>query len=303
MPRGEVRSAVLAPVVKLTRSQQLWRLVQDYALLTAGALIVAAGVDLFLVPNKVVPAGVTGIAVLLSLSTGWPAGLLNFALNLPLLAAGVKWGGGWKVLFRTVFVVVVMSAGIDLLAPFLPAVQGDPLIYTLFGGLVDGLGIGLVLRAKGTTGGTDIVAQLLYKYRRIPFGFTFLWSNTIILVGAIPVVGLVPVLYALIVNYISSRVLDTVVEGLGLARSVLIISDRLEDLKAAVYDEVGRGVTVLNGRGGFTGEPRDVLYVVVMRNQVAALKRRIADIDPKAFVVVSEAHEVLGEGFRPVQVE
>lgn len=305
MPRGGLRSSVLAPVTRLNPSRRFWRLVQDYALLTLGSLIVAAGVDMFLIPNKVVSAGLTGIAQLINIPTGWPVGVLNLLFNIPLLAAGVKWGGGWKTLFRTVFVVVLMSAGIDLLQPFLPAVGGEEnaLVYTLFGGLVDGLGIGLILRAKGTSGGTDIVAQLLYKFRRIPFGFTFLWSNTLILVGAIPVVGLVPVLYALIVNFISSRVLDTVVEGLGLARSVLIVSDRLEELKVAVLDEVGRGVTILHGRGGYTDAPRDVLYVVVMRNQVASLKRRIADLDPKAFIVVSEAHEVLGEGFRPVQTE
>jgi len=303
MPRGGLKGAVLAPVARLSRSRRALRFLEDYALLTAGSLIVAAGVNLFLLPNQVVSAGITGIAMLLSFKFGWPTGVLNLVFNIPLLAAGVRWGGGWRVLFRTVYVVVVMSVGIDLLAPLLPAVKGDPLIYTLFGGLVDGFGIGLVLRAKGTTGGTDILAQLLYKYRRIPFGQVFLWSNTVILLAAIPVVGLVPVLYALIVNYISSRVLDTVVEGLGYARSVLIVSDQLEDLREAVLEEVGRGVTVLHGRGGYTGEPRDVLYVVVSRSQVASLKRRIADIDPKAFVVVSEAHEVLGEGFRPVQEE
>lgn len=303
MPRGELKGAVLAPVVRLSKSKRALRFLEDYALLTAGSLIVAAGVDLFLIPNQVVSAGLTGVAMLLNFKFGWPTGVLNLLFNIPLLAAGVRWGGGWKVLFRTLYVVVVMSLGIDLLDPLLPEIVGDPLIYTLFGGLVDGFGIGLVLRAKGTTGGTDILAQLLYKYRRIPFGSTFLWSNTLILLAAIPVVGLVPVLYALIVNYISARVLDTVVEGLGFARSVLIVSDHLDALRAAVLEEVGRGVTVLHGRGGYTGEPRDVLYVVVTRNQVAALKRRIADIDPRAFVVVSEAHEVLGEGFRPVQEE
>jgi len=303
VPRGGLQGAVLAPVVRLSRSKRALRFLQDYALLTAGSLIVAAGVNLFLLPNQVVSAGITGVAMLFNFKFGWSTGVLNLVFNVPLLAAGVRWGGGWKVLFRTVYVVVVMSVGIDLLHPLLPAVEGDPLIYTLFGGLVDGFGIGLVLRAKGTTGGTDILAQLLYKYRRIPFGSTFLWSNTLILLGAIPVVGLVPVLYALIVNYISARVLNTVVEGLGFARSLLIISDRLDELRGAILEEVGRGVTVLKGKGGYTGEKRDVLYVVVTRNQVAALKRLIADIDPRAFVVVSDAHEVLGEGFRPVQEE
>lgn len=280
-----------------------FRLAGDYLLLTAGALIVAAGVDLFLTPNHVVAAGVTGLAMLAFFLWKWPVGLVTLALNVPLLLAGLRWGGGYKVLVRTIYATVVMSFGIDLLQPLLPAVHGDPLIYTLFGGLVDGLGIGLVLRGRGTTGGTDIIAQLLHRHRRIPFGQVFLVSNTLILLVAIPVVGLVPVLYALIVNYISSRVLDTVQEGLGYARSVLIVSKKTEEVREAILKEVGRGVTVLQGWGGYSREPRPVLYVVVSRAQITALKRIIAEVDPLAFVVVSEAHEVLGEGFRPVAGE
>ena len=227
-------------------------------------------------------------------------GLTTLLINIPLFLAAIRWGGGFKALLKTLYATVVMSLGIDVLQPLLPAIQGDPLIYTLFGGLVDGLGIGLVLRAGGTTGGTDIVAQLFYRYRRVSFSTVFLVANTAILLAAIPVVGLVPVLYALIVNYISSRVLDTVLEGLGYARAVTIISERPEEVRQAILDEIGRGLTVLQGTGGFSKEPRPVLYVVVSRSQISALKRLIADMDPDAFVVVSEAHEVLGEGFRPV---
>ena len=276
------------------------RFVEDYLLLTGGALTIAVGVDTFLTPNQVVAAGVTGVAMLLHFTWKWPVGLATLVLNIPLFAAGLRWGGGWRVLFRTVFATVVMTVAIDALAPFVPVVKGDPLIYTIFGGLVDGLGIGLVLRGRGTTGGTDILAQLLYRYRRIPFGTVFLVSNTLILLLSIPVVGLVPVLYALIVNYISSRVLDTVQEGLGYARAVTIVTSKPEELRAAVLDQVGRGLTVLQGLGGFSREPKPVLYVVVSRSQISSLKRLIADLDPEAFVVVSEAHEVLGEGFRPV---
>ncbi len=288
------------PVPPSFRRGKILRAVQDYLLITAGALIAAAGVDLFLTPNKVVSAGVTGLAMLAHFLWAWPVGVVALILNVPLFLAAIRWGGGFKLLVKTLYATTVMSLGIDALHPLLPAIQGDPLIYTLFGGLVDGLGIGLVLRAGGTTGGTDIVAQLVYRYRRVSFGTVFLLSNTLILLVAIPVVGLVPVLYALIVNYISSRVLDTVQEGLGYARAVTIISEKPEDVRQAILGEIGRGLTVLQGWGGFSREPRPVLYVVVSRSQISALKRLIADIDPDAFVVVSEAHEVLGEGFRPV---
>lgn len=272
----------------------------DYFLLTFGALVVAAGVDMFLTPNKVLSGGVTGIAMLAHFLWKWPVGVVTLLLNVPLLAAGVKWGGGFKTLLRTIYATAVMSLGIDFLVPWLPQIHGDPLIYTLFGGVLDGLGIGLILRARGTTGGTDIIAQLLHRYKRVSFGTVFLISNTAILLLGIFVVDLVPVLYALLVNYISSRVLDTVQEGLGFARQVMIVTNRMEEVRDAVMAQLGRGLTVLQGWGGFSREPKPVLYVVVGRTQISTLKRIIADVDPLAFVVVSEAHEVLGEGFRPV---
>jgi uncharacterized membrane-anchored protein YitT (DUF2179 family) len=276
------------------------RTITDYVIITLASLVCAAAVDMFLAPNRVVSAGVTGIAQLLQYLWGWPIGLATLALNVPLLLAGVRWGGGIRLLVRTIYCVVVMSLGIDLLAPYLPAIKGDPLIYTIFGGLLDGIGVGLVLRVRGTTGGTDILAQLLYKYRRVNFGTVFLVANTLILLVAIPVVGLVPVLYALLVNYISAKVVDTVQEGLGYARAFMILSLKSEEMRAAILEEVGRGVTVMEARGGFSGETRPALYVVVSRAQSSGLKRLIADVDPEAFVVVSEANEVLGEGFRPV---
>jgi len=279
------------------------KVAKDYLVITFGALLCAAAVDMFLAPNEVVAAGVTGIAQLTHYLWKWPIGTVTLVLNVPLLAAGVKWGEGFKVLWRTIYAVTVMSLAIDLLTYSLPAVKGDPLIYTLFGGLMDGMGVGLVLRARGTTGGTDIIAQLLYRYRRVNFGTVFLVSNTAILVLAIPVVGLVQVLYAVLVTYISSRVLDTVQEGLGYARAVFIVTERVEAMREGVLKQVGRGLTVLQAQGGFSGEPKPVIYVVVSRTQISSLKRLIADIDPNAFVVVSQAHEVLGEGFRPVAEE
>lgn len=279
------------------------KVAKDYLLITFGALLCAAAVDMFLAPNEVVAAGVTGIAQLTHYLWKWPIGTVTLVLNIPLLVAGVKWGGGFKVLWRTIYAVTVMSLAIDLMTYAVPAVKGDPLIYTLFGGLMDGAGVGLVLRARGTTGGTDIIAQLLYRYRRVNFGTVFLVSNTAILLMAVPVVGLVQVLYAVLVTYISSRVLDTVQEGLGYARAVFIVTEHVEAMREGVLKQVGRGLTVLQAQGGFSGEPKPVIYVVVSRTQISSLKRLIADIDPEAFVVVSEAHEVLGEGFRPVAEE
>lgn len=280
-----------------------YRVFEDYLELTAGSLLVALGVAMFLLPNKVISAGVTGIAMILEILFKIPTGTANFVLNIPLLIMGIKWGGGFKVLFRTIYAVFVMSIGIDFFTAFVPPVVGEPFVYCLFGGLLDGMGIGLVLRAQGTTGGTDIIAQLLYKYQRISFASTFLFSNTIILLISIPVVGIVPVLYALVVNYISTRVLDTVQEGLGYSRAIFIISEKVEELKKKIFEELGRGLTIFEAVGGFSNKPKPVLYVVVSRSQVSKVKRIIAETDDEAFVVISEANEVLGEGFKPINGE
>ena len=290
-------------VKKLSLSPRLLkilRLLQDYGMITIGALIVAANVPLFLVPNDVISTGITGIGMLAHYLWRWPIGMVTLAINIPLLLAGIRWGGGWRFFTRTIYAVLVLTIGIDVLSRVLPPIQTEPLLYTLFGGLLDGVGIGLVLRGSGTTGGTDIVAQLLSRYQGIPFGSVFIITNSAILLTAAIVVGIVPVLYALIVNYISGRVVDTVQEGAGYARAALIISRQSQAISEAIFTQLGRGVTILEARGGYTQISQPALYVVVTRSQVTLLKRLISEIDPRAFVVVSEAHEVLGEGFNPV---
>ncbi len=273
---------------------------QDYLLIIVGAIIIAANVPLFLEPNHVISTGVTGIGMLTHYLWGWPIGMVTLVLNIPLLLAGLKWGDGLKFFFRTIVAVTVMTFAIDILSPRLAPIQGDPLLYTLFGGLLDGLGIGLVLRGRGTTGGTDIVAQLLNRSRGWPFGHIFIILNGVILLAAAAVVGIVPILYALIVNFVSGRVVDVVQEGVSYARAVLIVSEQAEEIRRTIIEDLDRGVTLLEARGGYTEKSRPVLYVVVSRSQVTLLKHIIAEIDARAFVVVSEAHEVLGEGFRVV---
>jgi uncharacterized membrane-anchored protein YitT (DUF2179 family) len=275
----------------------------DYGLITLGALIVAANVPLFLQPNHVISSGITGIGMLLNYRWGLPIGMMTLAINLPLMWAGTRWGGGLRVFFvRTVYAVAVLTVGIDLLGQVLPPIPSDPLIYTLFGGLLDGVGIGLVLRGRGTTGGTDIIAQLIDRYTGIPFGMVFIGVNGAILLATAFVVGVEPMLYALVVNFISGRVVDVVQEGISYARACMIVTSKgkEKEVRRTILEKLDRGVTVIEARGGYTEAPRPALYVVVSRAQVTVLKRMIADIDPRAFVVVTEAHEVLGEGFRSV---
>jgi len=271
----------------------------DYALVVAGSVLVAAGTDLFFVPNKVVSGGVAGIAIIAHYLAGTPVGAVVLVLNLPLLWLGWKYAGGMRFFVRTAVSVVVMSVAIDLLAPILTPPTTDRLLVICYGGLLDGLGMGLVFRGRGSTGGTDVLARLAHRFLGVGIGQALLGMNVVIFMAAGFVFGAEAVMVALALAFVSARVLDLVQEGLSAARSALIISTDPERVKAAVLQRLGRGVTVLAGQGGYTGEARPVLYVVVAAHEAGRLKRLVAEADPEAFVAITPAQEVLGEGFSP----
>ena len=273
--------------------------VYDYALIVIGSLLVAAGANLFLVPNRVVSGGVTGIAIILHYLAGTPVGLVVLALNVPLLWLGYRHAGGMRFFLRTFVAVVVMAVAIDATASLVEPPTTDRLLVICYGGLLDGLGMGLVFRGRGTTGGTDVLARLAHRHLGVGIGQALLAMNVAIFGAAGLIFGAEPVMIALALAFVSARVLDLVQEGFAAARAALIISERPDDVRRAVLDRLGRGVTVLRGEGGFTGEERPVLYVVVASHEAGRLKRLVGEVDPAAFVAITSAQEVLGEGFAP----
>jgi uncharacterized membrane-anchored protein YitT (DUF2179 family) len=283
-----------------SRLKQFGNTLQDYLLLTVGALFMAAAVDIFMIPNHVVSSGLTGLSMISNYLWGWPVGIVTLLLNIPLLLAGARWGGGLKFILRTIYTVIIMTAAIDLLAPRLPAIATDPLIYTCFSGVLNGIGAGLILRGQGTAGGTDIISVLLNRHFGVPFGQVYLISNSVTLVAAAMIFKIELALYALIVVFVSSRVVDAIQEGLNEARTIFIITDHPEEVQSSIIQELGRGVTMIEAQGGYTHSTRHMLFAVVYRTQFTRLKRLIASIDPQAFVVVTDAREVLGRGFRPM---
>ena len=284
-----------------------WRVVRqtllDYALLTIGAALLAINIDLFLVPNKIVSGGATGIATILTIQFGWPTGVIVLLINIPLFILGIRFGGGRRFAIRTVYATVLMSVLTDAFVPWIASIPPitQPLLFTLYGGLLDGIGMGLVFRGQGTTGGTDVVAQLLNRLRGVPLGQTILVVNSAILILAVIVFGLEPAMYALILTFVAARVVDVVQGEADYSRTAIIISSQAFAIKSAILTEMERGVTVLNARGGYTEHNLDVLYCVVARNEISILKRLIQSIDPRAFVVFADASEVLGEGFRELR--
>jgi len=284
-----------------------WRAVRrtgfDYVLLTIGAALLALNIALLLVPNQIVSGGATGIATILYYVLGTPVGTMVLIINIPLFIVGTKWGGGLRFAVRTIYATVVMSVLADLFAVWLVNVPPitEPLLFVLYGGLLDGIGMGLVFRGQGTTGGTDVVARLLHHWKGIPFGTTILVVNSIVLIGAAVVFGLEAAMYALILTFVAARVVDVVQGENNYGRAAIIVSSKAAEIRSSVLTVLERGVTVLEDRGGYTEAGLEVLYCVVSRGEVSILKRLVQSIDPRAFVVITEASEVLGEGFRTLR--
>jgi uncharacterized membrane-anchored protein YitT (DUF2179 family) len=286
----------------MSRMHVTWASVRDYALVLAGAMVEATGLRLFLVPANLASGGITGISQLINHYTGWPIGVMVFVFNLPLFLLGWRYLGGRRFLMRTVVAVAAYAAFTDLivLVPFFPkkGITGDLVLDSLYGAVVMGVGYGLVYRAQGTSGGTDILARILNRWRGIPMTQSYLMTDTLVVLAAGFVFGWQKALYALIVLYVSGLVVDSTLEGAGTIRTAMIITGQAELVTRRILSEMERGVTTLSGTGGFTGAERCVLYCVVSRPEVQQLKTIVRESDPKAFMVIGQAHEALGEGFQ-----
>lgn len=267
--------------------------------LNAGVVVCALGLNLFLVPNKLVAGGVSGIATILHHLVGVPVGATMLALNVPLFIMGIyRLGFGFG--FRTLYGTVALSLAVDGMAPFLPVPTREPFLACLFGGVLVGIGLGLVFRAKGTTGGTDLAAAILRTYVGIiNIGqILFLVDGAVVLATGVAFRSPELAMYSLITIFVSAVVIDTVQQGLGYAKAFFIISEQATAIGEAVLKELERGATALAGRGLYTGREREVLLVVVSRAEVTRLKEIVYRTDPRAFIVVADVREVLGEGFK-----
>ncbi len=295
--------------------KRYWPTVRDYVLIIVAAFIQAIALRLFFVPANLASGGVTGISQLINHFTGWPIGLMILIGNVPLFLLGWRFLGGARFAVRTAFAIFMYSAFIDLLVQtplFAPNgmatrlmndLQGDIFLNALYGAIISGVGYGLVYRARGTSGGSDILARILSHYRGIPMTQSYLMVDTVVILGAGFVFGWKAALYAMVALYVSGLAAETTLEGGGTVRTALIITSEPEVISERVLEELERGVTVLEGTGAYTGAERPVLYCVITRAEVAALKEIVHEVDPKAFMVIGVAHEALGEGFRPLRLQ
>lgn len=268
----------------------------EYIYILLGSAIIALSFNLFLLPNQIASGGVSGISTITDSVFGWEPAYVQWAFNIPLFIAGVILLGkqfGFKTLIGTIFLPFVVFLSNDM-EPW----TNDPLLGALFGGIGIGLGLGIVFLGKASTGGTDLAAQIINKFTGLSLGTCVALIDGLIVLTAAIVFDIERGLYALIALYVTSKTIDLVQIGLGRSKMVMIITGKQAEVREGILNKIDRGVTKLSAYGGYTDEERPTLMCVVDQTEFTKLKQLVKSIDPAAFVVVMDASEVLGEGFK-----
>nr|WP_193654027.1 YitT family protein [Bacillus mycoides] len=274
----------------------MFQIIKRAIAIIIGALLMATGLEIFLIPNQVIDGGITGISIMLSHLTGLNLGIFLFILNLPFVFMGHKQIGKTFAL-STVFGILTLSI-LTTLFHSIPAFTDDILLATIFGGMALGVGVGLVIRYGGALDGTEILAILINK--KIPFsvGEIVMFFNVFILGAAGFVFSWDRAMYSILAYVIASKAIDTVVNGFEQSKSVWIISEQQEELGEAINSQLGRGVTYLHGEGAYTGDNKKVIFCIINRLEEAKLKSLIEELDPSAFLAVADITEVRGGRFK-----
>ncbi|PTM58709.1 YitT family protein [Desmospora activa] len=264
--------------------------------ISLGAFIFSLGINYFAIPNQLSEGGFTGISLLLFYLFEFPPAIVILVLNIPLFFVGYKVFGK-RTMAYTVFGTVAVSATLSLTQNWGEPIPGDPLLAALYTGVMVGVGLGMIFRVGGTTGGVDIIARLGHKYLEWSIGRTmFLFDLMVIGVSAF-YIGREKAMYTVVAVFVGARVIDFIVEGLDTKKAVTIISNSAVAISEKVNEEMDRGTTLLKGRGGYTGTDKEVLYIVLSRTELPRLKQLVNKVDPYAFVVVHDVRDVFGEGF------
>ena len=282
------------------RTGKLWAAFRPYLWITLASAVFALGFDWCYVPNQITLGGMTGLGQIIpAIVPAIPVGSAVIALNLPLFLLGWRLLG-WKLLASSLFATAATSLGVDLLAACYSFPPMDPMLASVFGGALIGLSLGMVFLQGATTGGTDLIARLLkLKLAWLPMGRLLLAVDLLVIVAvAVAFRNIYSALYGVVALYISSFVMDQVLYGMDNAKVAYIISDAYDQISHAIIHDMDRGVTLLHGEGGWSGEDKKVLLVAFKQKQIVALKQTVKSIDPNAFLIVCEAHEILGDGFR-----
>lgn len=271
-------------------------IIQRIIFFMIGASLVAVALEIFFIPNDLIDGGITGISMILSKELDFPLGILLAALNIPFLFLGYKQIGKTFVL-STLFAIIVLAIGSLVLHRFEPP-SFDPLLASVFGGVILGVGVGIVVRFGGSLDGTEIIAILVNKKSPFSVGEIIMFINFFILGSAGFLFGWDRAMYSFIAYFIAFKMIDVTIEGFDESKSVWIISEKNETIGEAILDRLGRGVTYLSGEGGYTGDRKKVIFCVITRLEEAKLKSIVEEIDPFAFLAVGNIHDVKGGRFK-----
>jgi uncharacterized membrane-anchored protein YitT (DUF2179 family) len=277
--------------------------------MTVGLLITAYALDAFLIPNRIAAGGVSGLSTVIFYvlkDAGLPVvpvGVQMLVMNIVLLAVAIRLRG-WRFGAKTIYGAVGLSLAVDLMAPFVRALAtGDHLLAVLWGGALSGIGMGIVFRVGGNTGGTDVVAQLLTKRVSLGVGQLILLVDACVLLIAAIKFGPELALYGAVAVFVSTTTIDVVQEGLSTEKAAFVFSKHNDRIGPAILAELGRGATGFAARGLYTGDQQEVIFCVVSRRELDDLKNIIVALDPEAFLVISDVHEALGEGFKEARIK
>ena len=281
-----------------------------YAYLLAGSVVFAVSDILFVVPYKLAPGGIYGIATVLNTLFGWKISYSTFSMEIPLVIIGTIILGprfGVKTIVSIVTILVTVFVMETYISPDYAKVIFDPMLNTIVAGVFYGLSIGFIFKSRATSGGSDIIAMILAKYTKLSLGQLVMYVDGAIVMFTLAqptgtgTIGWEFVIYSLIIIFIEGKIIDMVVSGATYHKTVMIISDKADAIAASINNDLKRGATIFNGTGTFTGDDKKMIYAVMSRREVEILKLHIKEIDPKAFVNVTEAHEVIGHGFKSLK--
>lgn len=272
---------------------------KDFIGITVGSAIYAVAIDVFIQPNNIAPGGFIGIAVILNhYFSVLKVGFLVILMNIPLLIIGLK-RIGLKFFIGTIAGTILSSILIDLFAPYLPQFQSEPMLAALYGGFLMGAGIGIVFRFYASTGGTDLLAQIVYDTTGLPFGQSLMLVDVAVIITSGVVFKNVNVpLYSIIAELVSNYAIDLAQEGFLSYKVLFIITKKPEEIKQRIFEEVGRGVTEFEVAGGYTGEIKKMLVVAVIHTETMKVKRIAIEADPESFTIIGNSSEIIGYGFK-----
>ncbi|MFK4469675.1 YitT family protein [Bacillus sp. RC252] len=271
--------------------------IKEITLITIGSLLFAIGINYFAIPNRLSEGGIIGLTVVTHYLFDWSPGIVNFGLNAILLAVGYKFFDK-KTMVYTIIGIVETSLFLYVTEHIEYQVNSDTLLAALFAGVFVGIGLGCMFKAGGTSGGSAILARLANQYLGWSVGKGVLIIDIVVIAGSVFIIGQEKAMYTLVAVFVGAKVIDFIVEGMDTKTAVTIISNQPDLIRETITKNMTRGVTVLEGRGGYTGKNKEVLYIVINKQELVKLKQVISRVDEDAFVVIHDVRDVLGGGFK-----